>query len=72
MCRTFEEILCEPFFDDLAYLADGASSSPEFIQVPYEDIIFDPDTLLFFKALPNNPGLIDADVRDNSSLCLHI
>ena len=39
VCETFKEIKCDPFYDDLAFLADGADDGPKkFVQVVYEKI----------------------------------
>ena len=36
VCGTFHEYKCDPFFDDIAYLADGADEGPkQFVQVVY-------------------------------------
>ena len=36
VCETFQEYKCDPFFDDLAFLADGASDgNKKFVQAVY-------------------------------------
>ena len=37
VCETFHEYKCDPFFDDIAYLADGANEgNKQFVQVVYK------------------------------------
>jgi len=47
--------MCDPFFDDLEFLADGASSSDpptEFDQIVFQPTTFPPDARLQFDPLP--------------------
>ena len=46
--------MCDPFFDDLEFLADGASNegAPEFDQIVFVPTIFPDDDLLQFASLP--------------------
>ena len=39
VCETFNEYKCDPFFDDLSYLVDGADDGPKrFVQVVYTPV----------------------------------
>lgn len=47
--------MCDPFFDDLEFLADGASSGgapTEFDQIVFQPTTFPPDARLQFDPLP--------------------
>lgn len=45
--------MCDPFFDDLEFLADGATGAPtEFDQIVFQPTTFPPDARLQFDPLP--------------------
>jgi len=53
ICETFDEFMCDPFFDDLEFLADGATGAPtEFDQIVFQPTTFPPDARLQFDPLP--------------------
>ena len=55
ICETFDEFMCDPFFDDLEFLADGASSDgapTEFDQIVFQPTTFPDDDPLQFASLP--------------------
>ena len=55
ICETFDEFMCDPFFDDLEFLADGASSEgapTEFDQIEFQPTTFPDDDPLQFASLP--------------------
>jgi len=55
ICETFDEFMCDPLFDDLEFLADGASSEGapvEFDQIVFQPTTFPDDDPLQFASLP--------------------
>lgn len=45
--------MCDPFFDDLEFLSDGATGAPtEFDQIAFQPTTFPPDARLQFDPLP--------------------
>ena len=54
ICETFDEVMCDNFFDELAFLADGASEEAptEFDQIVFQPTTFPPDARLQFDPLP--------------------
>ena len=54
ICETFDDFMCDNFFDELAFLADGASEEAptEFDQIVFQPTIFPEDDPLQFTPLP--------------------
>ena len=71
ICETFDEFMCDPIFDDLEFLADGASSSDpptEFDQIVFVPTSFPEDARLQFASLPKGEKMEDMTPSDKAHL----
>ena len=65
VCKTFNELMCDPFLDDISFLADiGTGDIAQFKQVEFRPIEFPKDAPLFFESLPPYEGILDAEIDE--------
>lgn len=64
VCNTFNELLCDPFFNDLEFLANVGGGPVKFEQVTYVPIEYPPDAPLFFDRLPPEQDVIRTAVYE--------
>ena len=71
ICETFDEFMCDPFFDNLEFLADGASSEgapTEFDQIVFQPTTFPDDDPLQFASLPKGEYMKSMTPSDKAHL----
>jgi len=65
VCKKFNELMCDPFLDDIEFLADiGTGDIAQFKQVEFRPIAFPKDAPLFFEPLPPYEGILDAEIDE--------